>query len=127
MSKDWYQDIVDFHKQFDHVVGEKPHTPDRDTRRLRIRLLQEEFNEVIEAMLKDDLTELADGIADLIVVALGTAISYGIDIRPVWDEVHRSNMEKVGGGKDQYGKSLKPAGWKPPQIQQLLYQQGMIV
>lgn len=127
MSKDWYNDIVEFHKTFDHHIGEKPEAPPYRTQDLRMRLIEEEMTETIDAINDGDLEEIADGIADSIVVLLGTAISYGIDIRPIWDEVHRSNMAKVGGGKNEFGKSLKPENWKAPRIAELLKQQGAVL
>lgn len=49
-----------------------------------------------------------------------TARWYGIDLGPLWDEVHRTNMAKVGGKTRADGKILKPDGWQPPRIQELL-------
>jgi len=124
MSNDWYQDIVDFHKATGTVVGDRPTVPSFEVRNLRWSLIDEEVGETLDAIRNDDLIELADGITDSIVVLLGTAISYGIDIRPVWDEVHRTNMAKVGGPKREDGKMLKPEGWRPPDIKSILIEQG---
>ncbi|KKM62644.1 hypothetical protein LCGC14_1519650 [marine sediment metagenome] len=120
MSKDWQQDIVDFHKAMNHYIASKPEIPPEKVVRLRHRLIEEEMKETLKAIHMEDLVEIADGIADSIVVLLGTAVSYGIDIRPVWDEVNKSNMAKIGGGKDAGGKSLKPPGWTPPRIKEIL-------
>jgi len=120
MSKDWYEDILDFHKVMGHYISSKPSIPPAGVWLLRCRLIEEEVKETVEALNNADLIGIADGIADSIVVLLGTAISYGIDIRPIWDEVHRTNMAKLGGKKDEYGKSLKPSGWQPPRIRELL-------
>ena len=125
MSKDWYRDIYDFHKVCGHHIGEKPSIPPVEVFKLRWNLIKEEMEETLEALFKDDLEKIADGIADSIVVLLGTAVSYGIDIRLIWDEVHRTNMAKVGGPKRPDGKSLKPEGWEPPKIKGLLIEQGM--
>lgn len=124
MSKDWYQDIVDFHWATGTVVGEKPCLPSAMVRYLRHKLIAEELGETLDAITADNLVELADGIADSIVVLLGTAVSYGIDIRPVWDEVHKTNMAKVGGPRRTDGKILKPEGWKPPDVKSILVKQG---
>ncbi len=124
MSKDWYQDIIDFHKVMGHCLGERPSLPPLKVYKLRRRLIDEEVKETLDAMFQDDLVGIADGIADSIVVLLGTAVSYGIDIRPVWDEVHKTNMAKLGGGKDSQGKSLKPEGWVPPNVKSILTEQG---
>lgn len=44
---------------------------------------------------QEDLVEIADGIADSMVVLLGTAVACGIDIKTVFDEVIRSNDSKL--------------------------------
>ena len=75
-------------------------------------------------MSSGNITEIADGIADLIYVLLGTAIEYGININPIWDEVQRTNMLKEGGGIRPDGKILKPEGWLSPDIAGILKQQG---
>ena len=125
MSKDWYQDVMDFHVVAGHYIGDEPHMVPIKTFILRGRLIKEEIRETMQAMTTGDLVEIADGIVDSIVVLLGTAISYGIDIRPVWDEVHKTNMAKIGGGKDSQGKSLKPTGWQPPDIARIINGQLM--
>ncbi len=53
-----------------------------------------------------------------------TAVTYGIDLRDVWDEVHRSNMSKKGGHVRKDGKLLKPAGYSKPDIKSILEKQG---
>lgn len=56
------------------------------------------------------LTELANG--SWICGARGL----GVDLRPFFNEVHRTNMHKLSGPKREDGKQLKPADWKPPRI-----------
>ena len=69
------------------------------------------------------LAEIADGIADLVYVAIGTASTLGIDMEPVWEEVQLSNMAKVNGPVRPDGKRLKPEGWQPPQIERVIREQ----
>ena len=97
-----------FHRMFDIVVQQTPALVDDGTRALRERLIHEEFEELKEAMAKDDLIGIAKEMADLLYVVYGTAVSYGIDMEPVFREVHRSNMTKVGGYKREDGKWVKP-------------------
>lgn len=73
-----------------------------------------------EKYARPSLVETIDGLADTIVVCLGTAEDIGIDLEPFFDEVHRSNMAKVGGPIDATGKQLKPPGWVGPDIAGLL-------
>lgn len=44
------------------------------------------------------------------------ALALGVDLRPFFLEVHRTNMHKLTGPKREDGKQLKPEGWKPPRI-----------
>jgi len=117
--------VLEFHRRFGVVVGERPGLPDRATVRLRRALIAEELAELDQAIANADVVEVADALADLLYVVYGTAISFGIDVRPVFEEVHRSNMAKVGGTTRADGKVLKPAGWQPPNIQPLL--EGMSI
>lgn len=124
MSKDWYQDVKDFHVKFGCHVESIPRIPPRNAEQLRLSLLKEEFSEeLIPALEAEDLVEIADAIADTIYVLLGTAVSYGIDLRPIWDEIHQSNMAKVGGGQREDGKVMKPEGWQPPDVAGLIEHQ----
>lgn len=113
-----------FHRMFDIVVNATPTTVDDSTRALRIHLIQEEFEELRDAMTNDDLPSIAKEMADLLYVVYGTAVSYGIDMDPVFREVHRSNMSKVGGYKRADGKWVKPATYSPAQIAPILTEQG---
>ena len=124
MSQDWYQDVLDFHRKFGCAIGEKPSDTTRGVAILREKLIREELQELIDAMWAKRLPDVADACADLIYVVLGTAISYGIDLRPIWEAVQAANMGKEGGGERADGKILKPEGWQAPNIEQLLREQG---
>ncbi|KKL61298.1 hypothetical protein LCGC14_2196660, partial [marine sediment metagenome] len=117
-------DIESLHFAFSHTVGPFPSEPSLQEVELRKTLINEETKETLEALSAGNLVDLADGIADCIVVLLGTAVAYGIDMRPVWNLIHDSNMAKIGGGKREDGKFLKPKGWTPPDIRGELIRQG---
>ena len=123
MSQDWYADILDFHEEFEHHIEPHPAIAPQEVRSLRSKLIREEVNELLDGLDDCNLEKTADGAADSIVVILGTCISYGIDLRPIWDEVHATNMAKKGGGKRPDGKTQKPEGWQPPRIKELLQEQ----
>jgi predicted HAD superfamily Cof-like phosphohydrolase len=112
-------------RHFMEVMGQRvkdtPHTPQIGwkLKELRLSLLSEELWELEEAMTNDDIIAVADALADILYVVLGTAVTYGIDIEPVFDEVHRSNMTK-GGLKRADGKVLKTSSYIPPDIKSII-------
>ncbi|MDX1410838.1 MAG: MazG nucleotide pyrophosphohydrolase domain-containing protein [Nitrospirales bacterium] len=114
------QMVQAFHEQFDIHVATQPAIPDEATQKLRIRLIHEEFNELQEAFTTQDLSAVAKELADLLYVVYGTAVSCGVDMEPVFREVHRSNMSKIGGHKRDDGKWVKPPTYSPAQIQTIL-------
>ena len=124
MSKDWYKDMQDFHKvvMLDNFEP-RPHQPPPKYYTLRYTLVKEEMEETLEAIKIGSLAEVADGIADSIYVLLGTTVTYGIDIRPIWNLVHKANMEKKKGKMRFDGKRLKPPGWKHPDIEKEIRRQ----
>ncbi|HKO31031.1 MAG TPA: MazG nucleotide pyrophosphohydrolase domain-containing protein [Nitrospiraceae bacterium] len=113
-----------FHRTFDIVVNPVPTVADERTRALRVRLIQEEFDELKQALETEDLSSIAKEMADLLYVVYGTAVSYGIDMDPVFREVHRSNMSKLGGHKREDGKWVKPATYSPARIELIVAEKG---
>lgn len=116
--------VLEFHEQFDIQVATQPRVPDESIQKLRTRLIQEEFDELKEALEVKDLAAIAKELADLLYVVYGTAVSCGIDMEPVFREVHRSNMSKVGGYKRDDGKWVKPPTYSPAEIQPMLHSQS---
>ena len=117
------EDVAKFHRMTDSPVCDEPAFPAQLRRDLRRRLIAEEFREFETAELANDLTGVADALADLIYVCIGTALEYGIPLEAVWDEVQLTNMRKGVNGKvvkDALGKIRKPDGWTPPQIAEIL-------
>ena len=108
-----FSDVKEFQTAVGQHVGEKPELPSSKERELRIRLLKEEYEEYIQGECKNDLENIAKELADIIYIVCGTAVSYGIPLDRVFDEVHRSNMAKLVDGKPvrrDDGKILKPEG-----------------
>lgn len=121
--KTMFEMVRDFHEAFGQRIGRRPSLPDMNERSLRMKLLQEEMREYCEAEGDDNLIEIADALADIIYIACGTAVSYGIPLDELYQEVHRSNMAKLVDGKvlrRDDGKVIKPEGWTPPDIEGIL-------
>lgn len=112
------------------TVGFPADTTDQ-LRCLRRSLLTEEFHEYRDAEWANDVVEVADGLADVIVIAVGTLFQYfGYAVtEAVLNEVGRSNAAKIVDGKVRRrvdGKVLKPEGWTPPDIAGILRDAGVI-
>lgn len=113
-------DIRHMCASFGQDVHEQLHRPDDGVRILRAALLAEEFREYMEAERVSDVVEIADALADMVVVIYGTAAAYGIDLDACCAEVYRSNMTKltVDGDvvRNEAGKVLKPDTYQPPNL-----------
>lgn len=86
---------------------------------LRQRILDEEVEELRAAVSKNDIVSIADALADIVYVACGTAVTYGIPFDRVFAEVHRSNMTKFGPDGPYLradGKIMKGPDYEPPDI-----------
>ena len=120
-----------FHLAFGQVApSHPPLRPDKDLVRLRMRLIKEEYTEVMAELGKltrqsdpDKVVEiyrdLLKELADLRYVVEGCAVSLGLPIEAAFAEVHHSNMSKLGtdgkpvkreDGKAQTGSSAASAG-----------------
>lgn len=120
-----YQDSVkSFHSKYGAVVNTKPTLIDDKSKLLRVRLISEEAAEFASAASKNDMVGMCDALCDLLYVTFGTAVELGVDIKPMFDEVHASNMTKDGGGSDSGGKIVKGPNFKVPDLLKLLKQQG---
>ena len=126
MGCDCQLKVADFCVKATEFHTDKPAIPSYKIRDLRISLMQEEFDELVESMYNGDMSGIAKELTDLIYVVLGTSIVYGIDLAPIFNVVHESNMKKIGGSRRFDGKVLKPEGWRAPDINQLLIEQGWL-
>ncbi len=121
--------VREFHETYNCAIGTKPELPtNQDLRNMRMAILKEEWNEYLEAEDDNNIVEIADALADIIYIAYGTAIAYGIDLDAVITEVHRSNMSKLGAdGKPimrNDGKVLKGPNYFKPDIKGVLEEQN---
>ena len=88
---------------------------------LRRRLIKEEFLETDEELsLGLSSEETLKELCDLVYVAVGTAVAFGWDFDGAFEEVHRSNMSKLGeDGRPVYRedfKVLKGANYTAPDL-----------
>lgn len=118
--------IDEFHAAFD--PDNRPDTArllPQATQDLRFALIVEEFHEYREATEAGDLVSIADALADLAYVVIGSAVAHGlVRFGDIFAEVHRSNMSKLGAdGKPVLradGKVLKGPNFSPPDLKPLV-------
>ena len=113
-----------FMKTFDQEVKNEPSFSTDKINQLRISLIQEELDELKEAMSKKNLLEVADALTDLLYVTYGAGHAFGIDLDKCFDEVQKSNMSKLDeDGKPIYnelGKVMKGPNYFKPNLSKFL-------
>ena len=89
--------VAEFHKTFNAPVLKKPQIPSNQRCELRVSLLQEELDELSQAIKLGDIVEIADALTDLQYVLSGAVLEFGLGDKFVelFDEVQRSNMSKA--------------------------------
>ncbi|WP_440087796.1 MazG nucleotide pyrophosphohydrolase domain-containing protein [Streptosporangium sp. LJ11] len=105
--------VREFHEKIGLPLSDAPGLPSVELARLRQRFLDEEVAEVAQAAEAGDLAGVAHELADVVYVAYGTALTYGIDLDRVLAEVHRANMTKSG---TENGKAAKGPGFTPADV-----------
>lgn len=145
--------VAEFHYKFGFPVRTIPTIPGEEETRFRLKLIAEEFLEVLRNVLSSgtsenpswlpaasktvmlavetcsidvDIVGLADNLADLDYVVQGTRAQFGIPRAEVAREVHRANLAKVKSLGSGYPgvKPKKPEGWKEPDIRKILRERG---
>lgn len=120
--------VKEFHEHYDLRVGTVPELPDPIEVAFRHSLIVEEFCELIAAVEAEDFVETIDALADIIYVAFGTAIAYGVDLNAILAEVHRSNMTKLTPNPKSLdyrdAKPQKGLSFKKPEVLGILQRQG---
>lgn len=131
--------VAEFHRAMDLPVDVPPQRWSASLLKLRIKLLHEEFHEMMEELetlealhftLTDGPTRnmverLLKEMADLQYVLSGTAVSLGLDLEAAFTRVHESNLSKLDDRghpiKDpSTGKVLKGPNYQPPNLKDLV-------
>lgn len=83
-------------------------------------MLNEEFNETVDALFNEDAEELVDGLIDIVVIAIGTLDILQVNVNNAWSQVMDANLSKESGIKPSRPNPLglpdliKPQAWTPP-------------
>ena len=116
--------VKTFMNTYGQEVKNTPEFPDSKIVQLRIDLIQEELNELKEAINNNDIIEVADALTDILYVTYGAGHSFGVDLDSCFNEVQNSNMSKLGDdGKPIYnesGKVMKGPNYFKPNIKKII-------
>ena len=119
-----FESVKKFMETFGQEIREKASFPNDKITSLRYDLIKEELDEFKEAIDKRDIKEVADALTDILYVTYGAGHSFGIDLDECFEEVHRSNMSKLGkSGRPIYredGKVMKGPGYFEPDLEGIL-------
>ena len=115
-----FNKVGTFMKTFGQEVKSKPSFSSDKINKLRVDLINEELNELQEAMKNNDLLEVADALTDILYVTYGAGHAFGIDLDKCFSEVQNSNMSKLDeNGKPIYndaGKVMKGPNYFKPNL-----------
>jgi len=93
----YIEKVSEFHKTFEAPILDNPEIPSEDRCKLRISLLQEELDELKQAIEDKDIVEVADALSDIQYVLSGAILEFGLGNKfdELFLEVQRSNMSKA--------------------------------
>lgn len=116
--------VREFHETYLVPIHTSP-TLDVPERELRYSLLREELTELREALDNDDLVETFDALLDIIWVAYGAILAFGLPFEEGIEEVARSNRTKLGlDGKPIFregdNKVLKGPNFSEPDLRSII-------
>ena len=119
-----FESVKKFMKTFGQEVKEKAEFPTDKITSLRCDLIQEELDELKEAIDNKDIKEVADALTDILYVTYGAGHAFGINLDKCFAEVQNSNMSKLGDdGKPIYnekGKVLKGPNYFKPDLKKFV-------
>ena len=119
-----FDKVGEFMKTFGQEVKNEPSFSTNKINELRVSLIQEELDELKEAMQNKDLLEVADALTDLLYVTYGAGHAFGINLDKCFDEVQNSNMSKLDeNGKpiyNEFGKVMKGPNYFKPNLKKFI-------
>ena len=112
-------------EKFMRACDQTADTENRDQFNMYLGLIEEEAEELNQAILNKDKVEMLDALIDMLVVTIGAIHSAGFDAEGAWKEVMQTNFAKIDKKtgkviKREDGKVLKPDGWTPPNLKDFL-------
>ncbi len=93
----YLEKVEEFHRCFDAPVLKTPQFPSKERCELRVELLREELQELIDNINAGNLVEVADAFGDLQVVLSGAILEFGMGdvFNDIFENINNSNMSKA--------------------------------
>ena len=119
-----FEKVGEFMKTFGQEVKSKSSLSSDKINILRINLIEEELDELKQAINQKNLLEVADALTDILYVTYGAGHAFGINLDKCFEEVQNSNMSKLDeNGKpiyNEYGKVMKGPNYFKPNLQKFV-------
>ena len=119
-----FQKVKIFMETFGQEVKNSSSLSTDKINRLRISLIEEELDELKQAILDKNIKEVADALTDILYVTYGAGHAFGINLDKCFEEVQNSNMSKLGkDGKPIYnesGKVMKGPNYFKPDLSKFI-------
>ncbi len=119
-----FKKVKIFMETFGQEVKNKASFSSAKINQLRLDLINEELQELKEAMKNKDILEVADALTDILYVTYGAGHAFGIDLDKCFQEVQNSNMSKLDkDGKpifNEAGKVMKGPNYFKPNLRQFI-------
>lgn len=105
----YIEKIEEFNRTFNQPIPKEPGFPSRKQCLLRVRLLQEELDELKQAIEDKDLVEVADALCDIQYILSGAVIDFGMQAKfeRMFNNVHQSNMSKTCKNKEEVSDTME--------------------
>ena len=119
-------------EKFMEACGQTTDRGNMDQFNMYLKLIEEEAEELNQAIIAKNKLEMLDALVDMLVVTIGAIHSMGADADGAWNEVMRTNLAKIDPEtgkvrKREDGKVLKPEGWQPPDLKKYLNKERLLL
>jgi len=126
-----FERVRKFMETFGQEIKGKAQFPNEKITSLRYDLINEELDELKEAIDNNDIKEVADALTDILYVTYGAGHAFGINLDKCFEEVQNSNMSKLGlDGKPIYnekGKVMKGPNYFKPNLNKFVAWKKIII
>ena len=119
-----FEKVGIFMKTFGQEIKNKASFSSEKVNKLRINLIEEELNELKQAIDDKNLVEVADALTDILYVTYGAGHAFGINLDKCFSEVQNSNMSKLDKNQkpiyNELGKVMKGPYYFKPNLKKVI-------